>query len=279
MYPFGGVEGLDDQNSRFSEGKSNVLFAFALVVLVVEEIVTAYVDPILGLLISFGGAIGVAVVPYVLKSGQAVRGAMQCFSLLFLSRMAIMVVPALILPPPVLFVVIYSVYILISVAYIVERPLSLKTVGFQASSLPYQIFAGLVLGLAMGVVEFAILNPEMDRYLLFSEFSGAALFYIIVIMFFFVAVGEELLFRGLVQTSLEKLFDNPLKSVTAVSSLFAIMHMAYVTSLEKTLELAYVFAASTAIGYSFMKTRSLILPVIAHGTANTILFGILPYIL
>jgi len=131
----------------------------------------------------------------------------------------------------------------------------------------------------MGVVEFAILNPDLDRYLLFKEFSVATLSCVIVIMFFFVAFSEELLFRGLVQTSLGKVFANPFTSVIVVSFLFAVMHVAYVTSLEKTLELVYVFAASTAIGYSFMKTRSLILPVIAHGTANTILFGILPYML
>lgn len=247
--------------------------------LVVEEVVTAYVDPILGLLISFVGAIGVAVVPYVVESGQAVRMAMQCFSLLFLSRVAMTVVPALMLSPPVLLVVVYSVYLLICAVYIRERRLSLKVVGFQASSVPYQVFGGLALGVMMGVVEFAILNPDIYRYLLFSEFTSAALSYVILIMFFFVAFGEELLFRGLVQTSLDKMFGNPLTAVIAVSFLFAIMHVAYVTSLEKSLELIYVFAASTAIGYSFMKTRSLILPVIAHGTANTILFGILPYTL
>ena len=268
---------MDNQKSRFPEGKGNVIFAFAVILLVVEEVVTAYVDPILGLLISFVGAIGVAVVPYVVKSRQAVRVAMQCFSLLFLSRVAMTVVPGLILSPPVLLVVIYSVYLLICAVYIVEKRLSLKDVGFRASSVPYQVFAGLMLGVAMGVVEFAILSPDIDKYLLFGEFSGAALSYVIVIMFFFVAFGEELLFRGLVQASLEKVFANPLTSVMVVSCLFAIMHVAYVTNLEKTLELVYVFAASTAIGYSFMKTRSLILPVIAHGIANTILFGILPY--
>ncbi len=254
------------------------MFAFALVVLVVEEVVTAYVDPILGLLISFVGAIGVAVVPYVVKSGQSVRVAMQCFSLLFLTRVAMTVVPALILSPPVLLVAVYSVYLLICAVYIVERRLSLKGVGFRASSVPSQVFVGLALGVTMGVVEFAILSPDISRYLLFREFSGAALSSVIVIMFFFVAFGEEILFRGLVQTSLEKVFGNPLTSVIVVSSIFAIMHVAYVTSLGKALELVYVFGASTAIGYSFMKTRSLILPVIAHGTANTVLFGILPYL-
>jgi len=255
-----------------------VLVAFALVLLVVEEVVTAYVDPVLGLLISFFGAIGVAVVPYVVKSGQAVRVAMQCFSLLFLTRVAMTVVPALILSPPMLLLVVYSVYLLICAVYIVERRLPLKGVGFQVSNFSYQVFGGLALGVAMGLVEFVILNPDIYRYLLFAEFSPLTLSNVILIMFFFVGVGEELLFRGLVQTSLERVFANPFTSVIVVSSLFAVMHVAYVTSLGKTLELIYVFAASTVIGYSFMKTRSLVLPVIAHGTANTILFGILPYL-
>jgi len=257
----------------------NFLFAFALFLLVVEEIVMSFVDPILGLLLSFVGAIGVVVVPYVVKSGQAVRVAMQCFSLLFLSRVAMTVVPALILSPPVLLVVVYSVYLLICVVYIVEQHLPLKDVGFKSSSVDGQVFGGLALGVAMGVVEFAILGPDIGKYLLFSQFSAAALSYVVVVMFSFVGFSEELLFRGLVQTSLEKMFARPLMSVVLVSLLFAIMHVAYVTSLVKTLELVYVFVAATAIGYSFMKTRSLLLPVIAHGTANTILFGILPYML
>jgi len=255
----------------------NFLFVFALFLLVVEEVVMAFVDPILGLSLSFMGAVVVVIVPYVMKSKQEVTVAMQCFSLLFLSRVAMTVVPALILSPPVLLVVVYSVYLSICAVYIVERRLSLKDVGFRASSVRNQVFGGLTLGVTMGAVEFAILTPDISRYLLFGEFSAAALSCVFVIMFFFVGLGEELLFRGLVQTSLEKVFSKPLTSVVVVSFLFTVMHTAYVTSLEKTLELAYVFVAATVIGYSFMKTRSLLLPLIAHGTANTILFGILPY--
>ena len=270
---------MDNRKSRFLKGKGNVPFAFALLLLVVEEVITAYVDPILGLLLSFVGAIGVVVASYVVKSGQAVDVAAERFSLLFLSRVAMTVVPALILSPSILLLVVYSVYVSICAVYVVERHLPLKDIGFRASSVFPQVFGGLALGVTMGVVEFAILNPDIERYLLFKEFNVATLFYVIVIMFFFVAFSEELLFRGLVQTSLGEVFTNPFTPVILVSSLFAIMHVAYVTSLEKILELVYVFAASTAIGYSFMKTRSLILPVIAHGTANTILFGILPYML
>ena len=91
-------------------------------------------------------------------------------------------------------------------------------------------------------------------------------------------IGEELLFRGLTQASLEKDIGNSFVAILIVSSIFAIMHLGYVTYLEKTLEIIYVFVAATVLGYAFMKTKSLVLPLIAHGTANTILFGILPYI-
>jgi len=275
----GEEEQLDNRRSRFSENRGTFPFAFALLLLVIEEVVMAFVDPILGLLISFVGAFVVVVLPYVVGSGQAVRGAMQCFSLLFLSRVAMTVVPALILSPSMLIVVVYGVYLSICAVYVAEKRLPLKDVGFRASSIRGQILGGLALGVTMGVVEFAILNPDISKYLLFGEFSPATVSYVLVVMFLFVGLGEELLFRGLVQTSFEKVFARPLTSVVIVSFLFAMMHAAYVTSLVTTLELVYVFVAATVIGYSFMKTRSLLLPVIAHGTANTILFGILPYML
>jgi len=252
---------------------------FPLTLLLVEEILGVYIDAILGLFVSFLGAFVTAMLPYAIKWAASSRASLQCFSLIFLTRLAVAVVPTLTLPPPSLLITVYSVVLVACAVYIAERGLAATSFGFRFSNLSLQLFGGLALGMAMGVTEYAILSSDMKTYLLFPIFSIANLFSVTIIMFLFVALGEELLFRGLAQTSLEKELGNPIMAMMIVSLVFAIMHLGYVTSPEKTLELVYVFGASTFIGYSFMKTRSLIIPLIAHGIANTILFGILPYLL
>jgi len=245
----------------------------------VEEILGTYVDAILGLFVSFLGAFVTAILPYALKHAASVRASLQCFSLVFLSRVAVAVVPALILPPPLLLITVYSIVLVICAIYTLERGLTASSVGFRFSHVPFQVFGGLALGMIMGVTEFAILSSDMKKYLLFQgEFSLEHFFYVTIIMFLFVALGEELLFRGLAQTSFEKEMGNPFFAVMVVSVIFAVMHLGYVTSPIKLLEIAYIFAAATVIGYTFLKTKSLVLPLIAHGTANTILFGVLPYL-
>lgn len=268
-----------DQKKDSLELNTKIILIFSLALLLVAESLAVFIDAVLGLFVSFLGAFVAATLPYVVRWAAPAKASLQCFSLIFLTRVAIVVVPALILSSPLLLITVYGVVLVVCVVYIAERGLTANGLGFRFSNVSFQIFGGLALGVAMGVMEFLILSSDMKNYLLFQEGSITNLVYVALIMFLFVALGEELLFRGLVQTSFEKEIGNPFMAMIVVSLIFAIMHLGYVTSQLKILEIAYVFVAATAIGYAFMKTKSLVLPLIAHGTANTILFGILPYIL
>lgn len=272
-------EKLHDERKAFSETRTKVMLILALALLLIEELSGVYVDAVLGLGFSFIGAFVAAIMPYAIKFAAPAKLSLQCFSLVFLTRVAAAVIPALILPPPLLLITVYSVVLMVCTVYIVDRGLTANSLGFRFSNVLLQVLGGLALGAVMGVTEFTILSSDIERYLLFPELSVANFLYVTLIMFLFVALGEELLFRGLAQTSFEKEMGSPLAATLVVSSTFAIMHLGYVTTLVKTLEIAYVIVAATAIGYAFMKTKSLLLPLIAHGTANTILFGILPYLL
>lgn len=269
---------LGDRSMGFLESRTKIILIFALTLLIVEEVLAVYIDPVLSLFVSFLGAFVTAILPYAVKWTASTKASLQCFSLVFLTRVAVAVVPALILPTPVLLIIVYSLVLVVCAVYAVERGLTANTLGFRFSNAPLQVFGGLAIGVAMGVTEFTILSSDMKTYLLFQGFSVANFVYVTVIMFLFVALGEELLFRGLVQASFEKEMGSSFAAILTVSSIFAIMHLGYVTGLEKILEIVYVFVAATVLGYAFMKTKSLVLPLIAHGTANTILFGILPYI-
>lgn len=251
----------------------------AMVWLLLEEILSSYFDPILGIYAALAGAFTTAIVPYVIRRIAPTKTSLQCFSLIFLTRVAVAVVPSFILPTPLLLVTVYSVVIVSSAIYIAERGFSIRSLGFKFSKSKAQILCGLILGLLMGMTEYVILASDMERYLLFPAFSVANLFYVALIMFAFVALGEEILFRSLAQTSFEEELGDPRAATLFVSLAFTIMHFGYVTDPTKILEIIYVFAAATAIGYAFTKTRSLVLPILAHGVANTLLFGILPYLM
>lgn len=256
------------------------MLAFALTLLLVEEILALFSQTaIISLLVALSGAFVTAALPYSLKSASSVKASLQCFSLIFLTRVAVAVVPALILPPVLLLMTVYGVVLVICAVYIMDRHLPPDTIGFHFSNVPVQVFGGSAFGVVMGLTEFAILSSDIKKYLLFEELSVSNFVILTIVMFWFVALGEELLFRGLVQTSLGTDTGNPTAALTIVSLTFAFMHLGYVTGLEKMLETVYVYAAATIIGYVFMKSKSLVFPVIAHGVANTILFGILPYIL
>ena len=253
---------------------------FVLGLLVFEEALGLSSETaVLSLFVALLGAFATAILPYVVPPAFSAKASLQCFSLIFLTRVAVAVIPALILPPALLLITVYGIILVMCAVYIFDRDLSPSSLGFHFSNAPLQAVGGLALGVAMGFTEFAILSSDIGKYLLFQSYNLTNFAVVVIVMFWFVALGEELLFRGLVQTSLERDLGNSTTALVIVSFTFAIMHLGYVTSLVKLLEIVYVYAAATVIGYSFMKTKSLLLPVVAHGVANTILFGILPYVL
>jgi membrane protease YdiL (CAAX protease family) len=271
---------LNGKTKLFLGSRTKIMLIFTLTLLFAEEILALSSETaVASLLVALLGAFVTAALPYTVQSAVSVKASLQCFSLIFLTRVAAAVVPALFLPPSLLLITVYGVILVICIIYIIERRLPGDSFGLNFSNIPVQILGGLTLGAAMGFTEFIILSSDIKRYLLFSDFSIANFVVVLIVMFWFVGLGEELLFRGLVQTSLERDIGNPTVALTIVSLVFSVMHLGYVTGLEKIMELVYVYAAATIIGYAFMKSRSLMFPVIAHGVANTILFGVLPYIL
>lgn len=258
------------------------ILVFALVFLLAEEILGLSKDTaIFSIVVALLGAFLTAILPYAANFASSVKASLQCFSLIFLTRVTVAVVPALILPPSLLLVTLYGVVLVSCALYIMDKRLLPRSLGFHFPSgraFFFQSSGGLIFGVIMGFMEFAILSSDMERYLLFQQITIPNFVLLMAVMFWFVALGEELLFRGLAQTALERDLKNPVLALSIVSATFAVMHLGYVTSPMKMLEIVYVYLAATVIGYGFMKSRSLLFPVIAHGVANTLLFGVLPYI-
>ncbi|MEM6320580.1 MAG: CPBP family intramembrane glutamic endopeptidase [Bacteroidota bacterium] len=75
------------------------------------------------------------------------------------------------------------------------------------------------------------------------------------------AVGEELLFRGVVQQQLEKLLANPHIAVWLTALIFSFIHFQFQGFLPRVL-------LGAGLGYLFIWTRNLWIPIIAHFVNN-----------
>ena len=131
------------------------------------------------------------------------------------------------------------------------------------------VLMGLAIGIPLGVGEYFILYPTPA----FPSFEVKYLFRDMVYMLCFVGLGEELLFRGLIQRDMVSAFGWKW-GLFGASAMFAVMHLTW----RSIPELGFVFIAGLILGGLYLKTKSLVAPIVAHGVNNVILVSVLPYI-
>ena len=156
------------------------------------------------------------------------------------------------------------IYILIK-----NQGITLKDLGFTTRYIFLYIPAAVLIGFIIGFVEYEILDPP---YLLTNP-SIANITALIIIMFVFVGVIEEIIFRSILQTRFEEAIGL-WQGLILTSILFGIMHSGY-GMIE---ELIFTTIVGFILGFIFQKTRSLPFVVVIHGTVNVFLFGFLPYL-
>jgi hypothetical protein len=122
---------------------------------------------------------------------------------------------------------------------------------------------GMLIGYILAFPEFAILQPSS----LISDFSLKSILTLCIVMYVFIALAEELVFRSVIQSSLEMEFGL-LKGLLLAAGLFAAMHIQY------GIFAGYAFFAGLLMGYIFQRTRSLLFITIIHGTINVMVFGL-----
>ncbi len=128
---------------------------------------------------------------------------------------------------------------------------------------------GTGIGIFTGLVEFLVLRITPSHMGFSIQELAQNLFY----MLFFVGLGEELLFRGLIQRNLSRLFGWKW-GIFSASALFSIMHLTW----RSVPELFFVFIAGLVFGGLYIRTKSLFLPVLVHGVNNTVLVSVYPYL-
>lgn len=151
--------------------------------------------------------------------------------------------------------------------YIVSRALNLSAedLGLSLKRAYLYIPAGTVIGYFLSFVEFKILQPSC----LIPDFSIRSIVTLCIVMYAFVALAEELVFRSVIQSTLEKKYGL-LKGLFLATFISTVMHAEYGFP-----EVEFAFFTGLLIGFLFQKTRSLPLATAIHGTINVMVFGLL----
>ena len=103
-----------------------------------------------------------------------------------------------------------------------------------------------------------------------------ALLLLVPISLLFIGPGEELLFRGTVQSRLREAFG-PVVAVVAASALFAGLHVIALSGglPGRVVSIGLLFLPSLVLGVAYERTRNLVVTAAVHGAYDATLFGLL----
>lgn len=91
----------------------------------------------------------------------------------------------------------------------------------------------------------------------------------------FIAISEELLFRGVVSCRLKEEMGEKESTVMLSAALFAIAHLANLISapaliISSLVQTVYTFSLGLMLTYSYFKTENLLVPIALHFLFNTL---------
>jgi len=132
----------------------------------------------------------------------------------------------------------------------------------------YFVPIGVAIGFFLSMAEFVVLRNQP----MVPDFTLGSFILLFLVMFFCIGLGEELLFRSMLQGRVQTKLG-PVMAIILASILFGMMHSGYANPVY----MGYVFLVSLVFGYLYYRTNSLLLITVVHGTINFFLFSILPY--
>ncbi|MGZ4929178.1 MAG: CPBP family intramembrane glutamic endopeptidase [Halobacteriota archaeon] len=179
----------------------------------------------------------------------------------------IFVIPTL---PLYFWVMSYGVLFVPIIAIVAHRKLNNYDLGLMGGlRLTYLIPVGVLIGAGIGFIEYAILMPQA----LILNMSPSQIIGVSIVMIFFVAIVEELLFRVLLQPQfIER--GGVVAGILITSVLFGFWHAYY----ANVYELLFTTGAGVIFGVAFYKTKNLPFVVTMHAVDDILLFGVLPFL-
>ncbi|MEM2167776.1 MAG: CPBP family intramembrane glutamic endopeptidase [Candidatus Bathyarchaeia archaeon] len=231
----------------------------------------AFINPALGILSALASVTALYLALSLLSGrlNQALRESIEIICLIQIYTLLISSLPWFFVSQELLIPATYSILLALCIWHIKDSGMTLAEMGFRKAGLKH-IFIGVLSGIPLGAAEYYILRPPPPT----PTFSIAHFLQTALYMLTFVGFCEELLFRGMLMTSLEKHMGGK-PALILQSLIFAILHLTW----RIPLEVAFVFAAGIIFGLLFKRGRSLIPPTVAHGVGNIILLSVLPFLI
>jgi len=150
-----------------------------------------------------------------------------------------------------------------------NQGLSLKDVGMTlGGNIKLQALIAAT-GFFSGIIEFFILKPAP----LIQQFTPALLLGAFFILLISTGLAEELLFRGILQTNVTKMYGTVF-ALLYTSLVFTTMHIGWIYFSD----LVFVFSVAMFYGYCLIKTKSIVAITVAHGISNSMLFLVMPFV-
>ena len=179
----------------------------------------------------------------------------------------VLVIPTL---PLYLWEAFYGVMFIPIIAIVALRKLSRHDLGLTGGlRLTYLIPFGTLVGVGLGIIEYAILANKP----LIPNASASELIGLSIVMIFFVALVEELLFRVLLQPQfIER--SGAVAGILITSVLFGALHASY----GNVYELLFTTGAGIVFGVAFYKTKNLPFVITMHAVDDILLYGALPFL-
>jgi membrane protease YdiL (CAAX protease family) len=233
-----------------------LLFFLAIAI---AESVFAYFSANLGVIIHIGVVVA-AIVSSVYLGSEDSR-IVHAFILVSLLRIVNVALPLQGIYIYYQFLVIYSLLLVSAVFYMHAHGLGLVDVGLNRLRGSW-LLAGSGLGVLYGFSEYSVigLSNVIPRFLLASFF-----------VFFLLGTVEEIIFRGILQTSLKEI--DPLFAILLSAVVFGTMHSIWV----KPFEYVFTFYVGAVLALIYHKTGSLSMPIATHTVINFVLFQVIPF--
>ncbi|MFC2013229.1 lysostaphin resistance A-like protein [Chloroflexota bacterium] len=247
-----------------------VFVLMVMATITVTEWIFAYHDVAYGIGLALFVAIGIYAVASMSRWGQPIIDAAEALALIPLYILFTSSLPWFFINQQYLLPGVYATILALCAWHIYQKKINLVDMGFKKKKLLRYILIGIALGIPLGTVEYLVLQPAPAS----PTFEIGYLLRDAVYMILFVGLAEEVLFRGLLQTSLTRAIGWKW-SIVLTSVMFAVMHLTW----RSIPELGFVFIASMVLGYIYYRTKSLVAPIALHGVNNIILVAVMPYLL
>lgn len=193
--------------------------------------------------------------------------ALQSLVLLILLRMISISIPQFFANVLLQYSLIYGVMFIPIFSIIKGQNISAKELGINFKKLYIYIPLAVLMGIILGFIEYKIIDPAslIERI----KFSDIVIMFIV--MFIYVATAEEIIFRSILQTRLQKVLG--IKYGILISgTIFGIMHAGYGIIND----IIFAGILGIVLGYIFYRSESIPFVILIHGVANVTLFGLLP---